>query len=424
MKPDKNKQLMLDAGSTTGAYDIEAPDQWNWVMRHATDPLERAMAWVKSNTTAFRHESPFCVNDQKLPLSYRHLAADMEWADQTAKNILGELQKQGRVKLKAKRIWYCANVPRAYEKSAIETEQSEGEEPQKGRTIGERKYRVQSTFGAYVADSIGKLPEEKLLECLDEHEAWLPRKRRFFADLMAAGRIETDRHEDNMLLRWGIPKKRLPKRRPAEIKSVKLQMLLDLSSVQSTESPCTNSPDDFVDARAVVTQQQQQQKSAPRSPSSVHINGKTTAAAALLSAAPPPVSPSPASALIESFVARELNLDDEAAQQLVAGCKDVEPSVTGPEIVELAREKQHTMKEQVRTGKITSPVGLLIKHVPKMCKGGTLQAVRERLEAVARDRATRIGYAREAWPELNAEERAEVLQKYPELAELRQGAGA
>ena len=55
MKPDKNKELMLTAGSKTGAYDIEAPDQWRWVMLHANDPLERAMAWVKSKTTAFLH---------------------------------------------------------------------------------------------------------------------------------------------------------------------------------------------------------------------------------------------------------------------------------------------------------------------------------------------------------------------------------
>jgi len=162
--------------------------------------------------------------------------------------------------------------------------------------------------------------------------------------------------------------------------------------------------------------------------SSYRKNGKNierTAAAVLPSGAPPPpVPPTPASAPIEDLVARELSLDDLAAQQLVAGCKDVEPSVTGAEIVELAREKIEQSKEQIRTGRITNPVGLLIKHVPTMCKGKPLQSVRARLEAQAIERANRIAYAREAWPELNEAERAEVLQKYPELAELAQGAKA
>lgn len=155
-------------------------------------------------------------------------------------------------------------------------------------------------------------------------------------------------------------------------------------------------------------------------------NGKNierTAAAALPSAAPPP-DPSPSlPAPIETLVAQELSIDEDAAQRLVAGCKEVEPSVTGPEIVALANTKLAAIREQVRSGKVANPVGLLIKHVPKMCKGGTLQAVRERLEAQEKERSTRITYAREAWPELNEEERVEVLQKYPELAELARGAG-
>lgn len=162
--------------------------------------------------------------------------------------------------------------------------------------------------------------------------------------------------------------------------------------------------------------------------SSYRKNGKNierTAAAVLPSAAPPPeLPPDPSPAPIEAFVARELSLDDDAAQKLVAGCKEVEPSVTGAEIVALAETKIAAIRDQVRTGKIPSPVGLLIKHVPRMCKGGTLQAVREQIEAQQKDRAVRIGHAREAWPELSEEERDEVLQKYPELAELRQGARA
>lgn len=141
-------------------------------------------------------------------------------------------------------------------------------------------------------------------------------------------------------------------------------------------------------------------------------NGKNierTTAAAVVEEPPPPASLPPAP--IESHVAEELSIDEDAAERLVAGCKAVEPSVTGPEIVELARSKIVALRGQ----KILNPVGLLIKHVPKMCRGGTLQAVREQIEAQKKDRAARVAYAREAWDSLNEVERAEVLEKYPEL---------
>ena len=144
-------------------------------------------------------------------------------------------------------------------------------------------------------------------------------------------------------------------------------------------------------------------------------NGKNierTTAAAVVEEPPPPASLPPAP--IESYVAEELSIDEDAAERLVAGCKEVEPSVTGPEIVELARSKLVALRGQ----KILNPVGLLIKHVPRTCKGGTLRAIREQIETQKKERAQRVDYAREAWGGLNEAERSEVLQKYPELAEI------
>ena len=266
MKPDKNKELMLACGSKTGAYDCEAPDQWRWVMVHAESPLERAMAWVKSKTTAYKHESPFCVDDQKRPLRFRHLAADMGWADHTAENVLCELQAQGRLKLKAKRIWYCASVPQAYEEPE---EQLEPELPD-GRIKGERISFVRRMFGSYVADFIASKPEEKQLQDLTALESWQNRKREIFADVMAAARMKTDPIEDTILVKQiGISKKRLPKRRPVEVRWVQLELLEKPDPVQSTESPRTDSVFHSVDARAVLLQQQQQgQASIPSSSSS------------------------------------------------------------------------------------------------------------------------------------------------------------
>ena len=241
-----NKELMLAAGSNNGAHDPEAPDQWRFVLRHAADPLERAMAWVKSLTTAFKHESPFCVDELGKPVYVERLAADMGWKLHTAQNVLGELRDQGRIALKGKRIWYCANVPQAYEEAAGDQEVSGINR----RTIGERISSVRRKHGDYVADFIEKLPEEKQIEILNEDDAWIARKREIFSDLMAAGRIQTDPIEDSMFLRWGLPKQRLPKRRAAEVKWVQVKLAIDPSFVQRKESPGTKSLGDFVDARA------------------------------------------------------------------------------------------------------------------------------------------------------------------------------
>jgi hypothetical protein len=118
------------------------------------------------------------------------------------------------------------------------------------------------------------------------------------------------------------------------------------------------------------------------------------------------------------LVARELQMDDDAAYLLVSRCQAVEPTITGPEIVHLTRSKLEHVKVKIRNGKIDNITGFVIEAVPKMCKGEPLRLARELLEEERQERAQRIAYAREAWPELNEEERADVLQKYPELAEL------
>lgn len=150
----------------------------------------------------------------------------------------------------------------------------------------------------------------------------------------------------------------------------------------------------------------------PSSPPAPPLNREIPAAAVFQNAA-----------AVVSHIASELNIDDDAARQLLTGCKAVEQAITGLEIVELARLKLHAVRQQIQSGKITSVVGLLIRHVPKMCSGATLQEVRERTETEKQHRAGRISYVRESWHELSAEERRECLHKYPELAEIAQGAG-
>lgn len=245
MKTDKNKELMLACGSKTGRYDIEAPDQWRWILMNSPDLIERTMAWVKSKTTAYLHESPHCVDEHGKALYIPHLAADLECKEQTARNALGTLQSQGRIKFEKKRIWYCADIPQA----RAEIENSENA----GRTKGEKKLPVQSYFFPYIVDFIKELPEKKRVAAETTLNKYLDWRREFLADGMASLRVIADKVEDTTLLEIGVPKKRLTKRRPEESKWVQLELLQEPDFVQSYEFGLHKPEKEFVDARAFRT---------------------------------------------------------------------------------------------------------------------------------------------------------------------------
>jgi hypothetical protein len=70
---------------------------------------------------------------------------------------------------------------------------------------------------------------------------------------MAQGRNITDGWEDTTLLEIGIPKRRLPKRRPADAEppvGIQLSLLEDQDIVQTPVSSLYKPKNDFVDARA------------------------------------------------------------------------------------------------------------------------------------------------------------------------------
>ena len=288
MKPDKNKALMLAAGSKKGNYDPESPDQWKWVLRHGESATEVAMAWIKSKTTAFRHDSPFCVDEHGKALYIEHMAAECGWKVQTARNIVAELNSQGRARLETgkrgvNRIWYCADVPQAH---------------QDRRTKDDGAKPVQSYLPTYVADFIEKLPEEKRATAIAKWEANLTWRREFLADGMAELRSIADRVEDATLQEIGLPKKRLPKRREAEVKWVQVKLFEEPNFVRSCladrlADPAQNGPsssykteNDFVDARAVVTSTATE--STPRAPaSSISENSSSVDR----SSSPPPKPP-------------------------------------------------------------------------------------------------------------------------------------
>jgi predicted transcriptional regulator len=157
----------------------------------------------------------------------------------------------------------------------------------------------------------------------------------------------------------------------------------------------------------------------PKEPAAAALEAVVMNAAAAAESAPDSTTEEPEPPPIAVVVSQELSIDEDAAERLVSGCREVDKSITGPEIVMLAQAKLLDARDQIRTGKIQNVVGLLINHIPKMCKGATLQAARRQIEEAkqqaAQQLAQRLNSIREMWPDLSGDERAEMLRMYPEL---------
>jgi hypothetical protein len=214
-----NKELMTLAGSKTGAYDPEDPSQWRFVLEHGA-PNDQTVAWVKSKTTHMSR-SPFCVSERGTALWIQHLAADMGWKQQTARNVLNAVEKEGRIRLdhEHKRIWYVAGF-----------EVQPAADSPKAKTDSNS---VQSYVGPQVYEFIKSLPaeerkirEKQALTCKAWEEAML-------ADLMRSGRGIAERVKDTMFAGWGAKKKRIKKRAPQTPQMFQLKLMAAPEFVQS-----------------------------------------------------------------------------------------------------------------------------------------------------------------------------------------------
>jgi hypothetical protein len=121
-----------------------------------------------------------------------------------------------------------------------------------------------------------------------------------------------------------------------------------------------------------------------------------------------------------AVVSTELDIDENAAEQIVRGCRTKTKTITAAEIVVLAQMKIAEVAGQIRKGKIQNVTGLLIRHLPMMAAGATLRKAKAICEEQKQQRAEAVTYIREHWSEYSQEEQHERLHKYPELADLHE----
>jgi hypothetical protein len=120
--------------------------------------------------------------------------------------------------------------------------------------------------------------------------------------------------------------------------------------------------------------------------------------------------PASASSVLEAeadALVTALQIDADAATQLILNTRKVEPTITWREIASLSRKKLSQVKPRV------SVCGLLLVTVPGMAKGAMLDAARA---AVALEIDHLLVSEKAAWqPISNAELDANVTRNYPDL---------
>lgn len=397
-KGDRNRKLMIDMGSKNGAYTPEAPDMWLYVMNHGRDACERALAWVKSCTVAYGRNSAFAIDEHGKQLYIEHLAVALDWKEQTARNVLAELEAQGRVRLDKGKIWLCAEVPAAHQ-------------PSQKRTEDEDPNPVQSYFPSYVADFIEKLPGEKQTAAKQKFIAFAGWRQKFLAEGIASVRGIVDRYEDSICQEIGLVKKRLKKRREAEPRFLDLRLKTEPNFVQSCLTVCTDPKsslskpkiESVQNGASLLSSEDRKQKGVPSSSSrsvatksngnggnqttttsthpangknghngngSGHTNGNRDARDREL----------PNLEAIAAAVQQYAVTDAGAIRLLAAACRDVAYDCTLDEIVHFIEVKGPLAKKK------TNPMGFLLTAVPNMFTGPELTKYRKCQEA-ARERA-------------------------------------
>ncbi len=77
--------------------------------------------------------------------------------------------------------------------------------------------------------------------------------------------------------------------------------------------------------------------------------------------------------------------DDDAAARIVTACREATPDITDEEIAYFIRQEGPTLG---RNRTLDNPMGVLIRHIPRCCRGEALRLHREALRA-ERERSRR-----------------------------------
>jgi hypothetical protein len=352
---DRNTQLMKAMGSKTGRYDPEPPAQWQWQLDHGT-PAERLLAWLKSKTVAFGHGTAYATDENGKALYLDQAAPDLGWSLKMARKTAYAMHAEGRLRLerKARKIWLCADV--APQKPIKE-----------GRIEGELFDPVQTLLPTYVIENIGKLQNGAKEDLVRRYARWSKWSDEAEADALAAVRISIDLAEDIILKHFGIEKKRLAKRPPPRERAVQLPLLEMPDFVQDlpestlyTEKNGFGQTENGVRANSASLLSSDTDSDCISSSSGVDINSARARTTTTKNKPFPPEE----TQLLED----ELGFDHRAARDLVDECRKLEPNITVARIAELGRYKINQVREKLRSGEITNPVGFLLKSIPRMIR--------------------------------------------------------
>lgn len=421
------RELMKEMGSKNG-FDPMPPDQHSWTMRRDRPPLYRLWGWMCAHTIHWGHRTPYATSSQGDTLAIENAAEDLgmdagntyrAWRE----GLQAGLWRNGSKAEGKRRLYLCGQV--------LETVSTDSSED----PSADPKTVSTDSLPPYILKEIKGWAPERRAEFLRSRAEYVRVRNTALAELMAAGRLVLSQEEDVQLQAWGLAINRqehTPKLPPEELQArqARLPGLLPVlerfvqtvsASVQacsdgSSASPYTGSTDtpsllttqsnvepEFPSSSSLVTAscgapvEQGLEGQKPVNGLYVHAQPDATTKHAAASSKPTPKPPTPkpkteaAKAEECRKLAKALEVDLDAAGQMISGARGADPHITLREILGLCYVKLHNWRTQIREGKVANVAGRLIASLPKAALGGLRDSVRERSRL---DIAKELEYAR------------------------------
>ncbi len=449
-------ELMKEMGSKDG-YNPIPPPQHQWQMGKGEAPLHRMWAWMCAHTIAWGHRSPYAVSRDGKELHVEHIAADLEMDEANAyatwrKGVVKGLWRSGAKAEGSRRLFLCGEV-----RPEPETEPEEPDDPNGLNCLYKQ-------LDAHIVLQIKDWSPERLKTVLTRLDAEDELDKAVTAAVMAAKRSIIRQRKDNVWTQEGVkpnpPQEHIKKTETPEEAEARRKRFLPLipalelfvqtvsNSVQTSElsqyAP-TNGSVQPTSADSYLIDKSVSEKARDRASSSIlnashgrengpdldgekSVNEQYTPKQAESAKKTAPASPKPTQAQKSKpsaaqneealKLAKALELDLHAAQQIIHAVRAVDPKILLREIVGLGIAKLNDWKHQIRAGKVDNVPGRLIASIPTAALGGLRDTVRERAQrSVEKD----LEYARLVVDdeEASPEDRKREELKIPELeAEL------
>jgi len=347
--------LMKEMGSPHG-FDPIPPSQYLYFLDDP-DPVQSAVAWVRSKTIRRGHRRNYAVDQQGNQLTIQDFANERyngDWA-----NANRAFEAAAAQKLVARdgegKLYLCGNVPsRSTQLKGIKKQQDTEMSPVCANWSETLRILVEEK--PYLRPEVENLPEEKARDFdarYQEYERWAKQLR---ADADAAIRAIQEQEAARLFGEFGLQLRNGKKRRPAP-ESLEVQLLLwpnysaqtgsahaGIDSAQSQDSGSRKAQNGYAHTSANKEAELQRTTTENNNNKDPSVN-------------PEDLSVSEVDVVV---VKDRLGVKHAAAEKFVATCRQAKPGVSTQEILETIHQVDRTINRR----SVRNPTGILLQQVP------------------------------------------------------------